>query len=157
MLSCSNRQMVRETSRSQHFCHIVPSHIFTINRPKKPELAWDTNSKLLDICCHILSCKSRVQADLLSFSTSLFCLLLGVSLHPSLNSSSPSIGDNISPPKWEWFEGIQLNESMSEVGGYFRECHFFFFQLLASFPGLPLLSHTSKRVEHQCRSASCRL
>lgn len=64
-----------------------------------------------------LNCRTFVATFSLSSSTSLFCL------HPSLKES-PSIRENVIPPKWEWFERSQLNESMSEVGEYFTECHF---------------------------------
>lgn len=128
-----------ETRRSQHFWHIVPSHIMTTS-------SQDAHPKLLNICRHILSPERGVRVKLLSFDILIGSAFLYIFLHPYLYSSSPSIGDNISPPQWEWFEGIQLNESMIEEGGYFRECHFF--QPLASFPGFPLLSPTSQRVEH---------
>lgn len=98
-------------------------------------------------CPQVLSAESGVPGDLLSFDI----FILPDFVRMSLKSSSLSIRDNISPPWWEEHEGLQLSESMSEEGGYFRECHIFF-HLLAWFPGLPLASHISRTVEDYDRS-----
>lgn len=136
--------MARETSRSRHFCHIVPSHhIIAINRSKKPKRASDSNSKLMDICCQVLSPQRGVPGGSLSFSISLFCLLsrrlplsfrqFVLSLHRGIISALLS---------GRGFEGVQLNESMSEEGGYFRECHFPPTPAVGIFPRSPFaLSH----------------
>lgn len=51
---------------------------------------------------------------------------LRISFYPAIDLSPFSIsGDHICPPEWEGFEGLQLNESMSKEGGYFRECDLF--------------------------------
>ena len=131
--------MARETSRSWHFCHFVLSHhLFFFFFSYKQYIKKTPKSLILTPNCWKIVVKfSRpergVRGDLLSFPTSLFSLLF---LHPSLNSSTPSIWDNISPPQWEGFARVQLNESMSEEGGYFTECHFFF-PSLGIFPRSP--------------------
>lgn len=128
------RQTVGERDRSRHFCHIASSHSQTDQK------SW----------FHISNFKIKGHPSTAAVFLHVFLLppFLHVSIHPPINLSSSSIRGIISALLSG--RGLNpLNESMSDEGGHFKESPPPASQSLASFPGLPVLFHTSRTVEHQ--------
>lgn len=109
-------------------CSITP-HLHTVAEKKKsPNCSWGTYSKLRDNLPPSSLASKRNPQEGRCLSRHLYSARF-FSESPSILPSTcplPPSGDNFCPPKWEGFEGVQLNGSMSEQGGYFTECDFSF-------------------------------
>ncbi len=99
-------------------------------------LAWIKPHGLVDLeGCMVDNCKPHSCVESESVNTChLLCEIVGVTICSGVFSRAAVFGlrnlqcerEGLVFIQEQRSEGAQLNESMSEEGGYFRECHFFF-------------------------------